>query len=606
MKFEDFVRSITKSIQNMKLHDKLMVSYMLAFIIPLLIVTMIIYSLSASSLQDAALEFASVFNTQIVTSIDDLVEEYDRITRSVLVDNDAIRRLSEEDTYSMDELINNNTIFKKLLLRIATLKPEIRCIMLVGSNNNLYQYQSSGSRDVVNANTLIQQGWFNKMLESENTLVITAAHDRSYYEDADEGAVFTVGRVLLDSVGKYAGVLLIDLNPSDVINFNNDFSNVRDKYDISLIINADEDKIFYHSDATIGKRTWKQILGSKYEVPENKKDGEMLVLSNKSAKGNLTVYTEIPRNKLMEKIGRIKYIVLFTVLICILLITLLSMIFSNFITRPLKLLQKNMKSVEAGHYSPLPLQIGNDEIGSLIDRYNKMILKIKMLIEDVFVAEIKQKQAKFLALQTQINPHMLYNTLESIRMKALVKNQEEIAGMIKILARMFKLALGKETGQNLVRHEVEYAANYLELQNIRFDNCFSLELRLCDEVLDSRIIPLVFQPIVENSISHGFLDYSRSLNIIIEGEITDEKDVIIKVKDNGTGIPSDKVEEINMMLLEARNDKVKFDESKNADNSIGLKNIAERISLQYGDKYYLKVISDNETETVVELLIPGK
>jgi two-component system sensor histidine kinase YesM len=114
---------------------------------------------------------------------------------------------------------------------------------------------------------------------------------------------------------------------------------------------------------------------------------------------------------------------------------------------------------------------------------------------------------------------MLYNTLESIRMKALVKEDDEVAGMIKILARMFRLALGKEGRQHSIKDELDYTINYLKLQNIRFDDRFRLEIRLPDEMLHCRIIPLIFQPIVENSINHGFRDYrDATVRNAVEGK----------------------------------------------------------------------------------------
>ena len=102
-------------------------------------------------------------------------------------------------------------------------------------------------------------------------------------------------------------------------------------------------------------------------------------------------------------------------------------------------------------------------------------------------------------------------------MKALVKDDEDTAGMIKILARMFRLTLGKEGRHHSIKHELEYTGNYLQLQNIRFDDMFTLSVNMPDEMLECSIIPLVFQPIVENSINHGFAGYSQALCINIEG-----------------------------------------------------------------------------------------
>src|SRR5690606_19134987 len=151
-------------------------------------------------------------------------------------------------------------------------------------------------------------------------------------------------------------------------------------------------------------------------------------------------------------------------------------------TRPIKALRKSMKQAELGQYLPIEKKQDHDEIGSLINSYNKMIVTIRTLIEDVYIAEIKQRRAKFIALQNQINPHMLYNTLESIRMKALMKDDDETAGMIKILARMFRLALDKEERQHSIKDELDYTFNYVQLQNMRFDNKFVLHIKISEEI----------------------------------------------------------------------------------------------------------------------------
>jgi len=598
-----WIRRAQIFIRDMKLHHKFTASYLLVCLIPLLIVSAIIYNRSAASLEDSSLEFASLYTSQIETSTNQFIDEYDRITKSVLVDGDIISRLDIEDKLPMDELIIHKMTIQRALMRVAVLKPEIGSLMLVTSHN-VHQYSTSNS--TVNESRLQNQDWYKAIHDSEDKFFITAAHDRSYYEDRGEGAVFTVGRVLLNADGSYAGVLLLDLDPFQLLQLNQNFVVARDRYDMRVIISTQAGGIVYHSDAVSGKRAWKEILDPQADLTL-RHDDNLIVLNGSSPGTKLTVKTEIPRDKLLLKISKMKYLTSFVIVVCALFVVFVSMGLSYTITKPIKNLRRSMKLAETGQYIPIEKRSANDELGSLVNSYNKMIVTIKSLIENVYIADIKQRQAKFLALQNQINPHMLYNTLESIRMKALVNEQDEIAGMIKILARMFRLALGKDVHLNRVRHEVEYAGNYLQLQNIRFGNSFTLECQLGEEVLESAIIPLVFQPIVENSINHGFVDYSQQMHIRIEGSLTPERNILIRVKDDGAGMPREKVEEINALLLDAETDKLKLDDSaERPDKGIGLKNIAERIKLHYGDSYYLSVSSRLGEGTTVELLISAQ
>ena len=138
-------------------------------------------------------------------------------------------------------------------------------------------------------------------------------------------------------------------------------------------------------------------------------------------------------------------------------------------------LQEKLVRVEEGKYQPLEQIEGPYEIRQLIGTYNSMVQEIERLIHNVYQEQLRQKDAKLLALRAQINPHFLYNTLESIRMKAMVGGDAEVSEMIKILSRMFRAVLGKDSKFSTVRDEILYAQNYVRLQNLRFDGVFSWE-----------------------------------------------------------------------------------------------------------------------------------
>ncbi|WP_245773048.1 sensor histidine kinase [Paenibacillus catalpae] len=592
-------------IRNMRFQNKLMAGYLLACVIPLLGVSVLIFHKSAEGLEQSSQEFASLYTSQIRTTLNEFIDEYDKVTKSVLVDSEVIHNLGQEKSLSMDELIIQRVAVQRLLMRVTLLKPAIGTAMLISRDNNVYQYTTTTSR--VNESMLLSREWYKRLRSSEDTFFITGLHDRSYYEDKGAGAVVTVGRVLFSSDGAYAGMLLIDLDPFTLLQLDPDFILARDKYGISVIISNREQEIVYHSDAASGRLSWEQVLESGEEYIKGDSGDDRIILTGSTTQEKLFIKTEIPRSKLLQKINQIKAMTVIAILMSCLVITIISLGLSYTITRPIKALRRRMKQAETGQYLPIEHVQSNDEIGSLVHSYNKMIITIRTLIEDVYLAEIKQRQAKLIALQNQINPHMLYNTLESIRMKALVKDDEETADMIKILARMFRLTLGKEGRHHSVQHELEYTANYLQLQNIRFDHSFHLHIKVPDEMLRCSIIPLVFQPIVENSINHGFEDYSRPLNIGIEGIWTEEGEILIRITDDGAGISSEKHKELLHLLEEAGSGKHKLADTGLPENEgLGLKNIAERIKLHYGDRYYLTIRPGQDSRgTTVEILIPG-
>lgn len=593
-------KNIKNMIRNMKLQNRLLICFLCACMIPLLVVSTIIYDFSARSLEEASMEFASIFTSQIVTNIDDFIEEYDRITKSVLVDNDVISNINIDKEFTVNEQVNQQLYLRKIMMRVMTLQPKIQEVMLLTAENRLYQFSNTG--DSVNMEDMSQQQWLKKIQESKDKLVITAVHNRSYYDNQKDGIVLTVGRKILDYSGSYYGLLLIDLEPSSLVELNDDFLLARNRYNIKISVTDLEGDILYDSDVASGRMTWDESRTNTIMFDKNPED--FIVMSNRTRQGKLQVNAVIQRSSLLLKIEKINYVTVLAVLVCTIIVTIASFFLSRTITKPIYRLQKNMKQVEKGQYTAMLQNEAGGEIGSLINSYNNMVLKIKSLIEDVYLAEIKQKNAKFLALRTQINPHMLYNTLESIRMKALMSGEDEIADMIKILSKMFQVALSNQTSPNRIQDEIEYIENYIKLQNMRYNNKFSLEVRMDKEIYQLSIIAMVFQPIIENSIEHGFRGHDTFLKIVLEGEITKDGDVVIRISDNGKGMSVEKVNEVNDIISSADSDKLIINsQTEKSRTSIGLKNIAERIKLYYGEGYYLKIISADENGTNVEVRI---
>jgi two-component system sensor histidine kinase YesM len=583
-----------------KLRDKLLLSYFLVLVIPIIVISLVFSSIAVRSLEEAATEFASLITSQIEASVDSFIGDCDRISKTIFVETKALEFLGNYGSSSMVDKIENKLIIDRLMLRLTTLRPEVYSIILVGANRQVYQ--SPNSRDTINADILMRQPWFQRLRRTNGALLITPTHDSRYYDTNKTEAFFSIGRVFVDLEGKFLGVLLFDIKPGDLLNQNENLTIARNQYDIRILIKTRDNGVVYDSDILKGRETWEQAYRPRSGVAPDASRGREMVVSMASATGRLIVSTRIPRHQLFAKISRLKYFSLGVLIVSLLVISGLSLAFSYGITRPIQALQKNMKLVESGRYQPLRPPEADDEIAALINSYNLMVSKVKSLIEDVYLAEIKQKQAKFLALQNQINPHMLYNTLESIRMKAVLNQDHEAAEMVKILAKMFRLALGKEGAENSIAAEIEYARNYLKLQNIRFNQRFSLHVNLEAAILDSPIICLVFQPIIENSIIHGFLDHDRDFAVAITGRITPEADIVIQISDNGVGIDARKVDEINRALQEAQYDPIQPDHPDAT--RLGLKNIAERIRIQYGEKYYVKIAANPSSGATVEIRIP--
>ena len=295
--------------------------------------------------------------------------------------------------------------------------------------------------------------------------------------------------------------------------------------------------------------------------------------------------------------------------ILIIVIVAASILFSRNMVHLIRKLQGSMKRLEEGSYELIEEPVGNDEIGSLVKSYNHMVVKIKSLIEEVYIAGIRQKNAQFLALRTQINPHFLFNTLESIRIKAILNGDDAVADMVKLLAKMFRTVLDSDKKNYKVQDELENIRSYIRLQNIRFDNVITLEEEIGPELCQAKIMSILFQPVVENCFKYGSKESGVPICISIKGELTEENIMVFTIRDNGQGMSPQRLEDVRAELLKEQDGEVSEEYENNSkkemtSHRIGLRNIAERLRLRYGNEGSLWIISSDENGTVIEIRVP--
>ncbi|GKX27673.1 hypothetical protein SH1V18_01530 [Vallitalea longa] len=239
--------------------------------------------------------------------------------------------------------------------------------------------------------------------------------------------------------------------------------------------------------------------------------------------------------------------------------------------------------------------------------------KIKNVIEKYSNKKIRgnsaimyDKQAELTALQSQINPHFLYNTLDSIRGQALIDDNDEIAEMVEALAVFFRYSISRKGDLVTLRDELAYIQNYMTIQQYRFNNRFSLEIYIDEEdqkAYDYFIPKLILQPIVENSIFHGLEDSLESGKVEIEVIVTDSN-LILTVSDNGKGMDSKSLLELNRHIRASNQNLENNEERKKKHTGIALANIQRRIKLLFGEEYGLNVYSTIDQGTDVEITLP--
>lgn len=271
---------------------------------------------------------------------------------------------------------------------------------------------------------------------------------------------------------------------------------------------------------------------------------------------------------------------------------LASMFISSKISQPIKRLEKQMKRVENGDFD-INLEVkGEDEVKRLSKTFNIMVTRIKQLMAQIINEQEAKRKSEFKALQAQINPHFLYNTLDSIIWMNENKNYEGVTTMVAALAKFFRVSISKGNEIINVTDEIDHATSYLIIQKIRYKDKFDFTIDAQPEVLQKKTLKLILQPIIENAIYHGINQLQEKGEIKIKAAIEGNR-ITYRVSDNGYGIKP----EVLLNILDQ--------ESKSAHSSgVGLKNVNERIKLCYGSEYGIEIESELDEGTTVIIQIP--
>ncbi|MGG0286632.1 sensor histidine kinase [Peribacillus butanolivorans] len=235
-----------------------------------------------------------------------------------------------------------------------------------------------------------------------------------------------------------------------------------------------------------------------------------------------------------------------------------------------------------------------DELTAISESFNDMLDDLNMYIKDVYVLNIRQREAEMKALQSQIQPHFLYNTLEAIRMKAIADGSKPTSNMIYSLGQLFRYSLSsKEIVQ--ISDEIQHVKEYIGLNQIRYSNRLHVTYEIPENCLDEKILKFTLQPLIENYLIHGFRKETNNNELLIKVQRI-HREIEIIIKDNGRGMPIDKLLAIQTKLLEG---------TTTSEGSIGLSNVHQRIQLKYGQNYGIQISSNEGEETIVEVRIPA-
>lgn len=310
------------------------------------------------------------------------------------------------------------------------------------------------------------------------------------------------------------------------------------------------------------------------------------------------IFAFIPVNYLHHDAQLTRNVTLTTTIGIIGFALLVSVVLSFMMTRNLRQMTDLMRSVRGGNMDVSFDVKQKDEVGILGMEFNRMLRRMKELISEIYVIQSRKKEADLEALQSQINPHFIYNTLETIRMTAEINDDEEVAEMTFTLGKLLRYSInrGRETVE--LKEEMQHLERYLQLLRYRFNNRFNMTFEIPQELLNFPVMKLTFQPIVENAIIHGVEGKPNEVSIRLSAEMKEQL-IIFSIKDEGAGMDGVTLDLLRQSMNGTR-------DSGGSKTGVGLRNVNERIKLHYGEMYGLEIESKWGDGTTVYLKLPRR
>lgn len=594
------------TLNNMRIRNKIALASTFIVIVSVVVVGFSFYTYAKRDVQRVYYENA--YSTTAGTAshlnqrIEIVIEKLYSIKYSNKV-NGLLKAFFEDRTGSYSITL---TELSREFSSIANSDDFIDSIYIYAAGGEFYDYANQKNPDF----DFIQSDFYRTMPEVLN---LTIRSDESIFESADKTIAFSIKHKIEGYRDEI--VIIVHLDVSQLTRYLGE-----NKTDLSneVMLLQTNGAFILGTDELLGQSITQQ--DSILQSTEEKMGINRIVLGKDAYILSYDTLNAVPwcivnmqnEDELLTNINAMKNYVIILVGLSIAVCIVASVLLSTLITKPLTLLQKTISHVSEGDYDIECDYTYDNEIGALSRNFNLMLKEIKSLIERLqnTIAQLKKekdkvkheqnlkRKAEIKALQSQINPHFLYNTLGSISWLADAKDAPEIAEIASALGDFYRIGLSKGKDIITVGDELEHVRHYLQIQKIRFNESLTYSFDVDERIKPYAINKLVLQPLVENAIIHGENPLTRTCTIIVRAVLLEDDHLIqLTVSDEGGGIEDDRLEKINRRLADIH---LEADRS----HGYGIFNINERLQLTFGSNYGLTLQNADETGARAVITIP--
>lgn len=557
------------------------------------IVVAISLRFTRTSVFDNAVVYTRTIVRQTNQNIDSYIDYMDNIATMVSGSRDTQTFLYNKD----EETLQVSECRQRLVEQFRTIlksRNDIRNIGLIQKDGN--RLFNNGGQQKNAYLDLDTQAWYKNAITS-NRSVLTSSHVQHVIR-GERPWVITVSRGVRNFTGSgnREGVVFIDLNYSAISELC-DQNSIGSKGYVFLL---DQDgNVVYHPQQ---QQLYNELQTEKIDLVMNTDketlmdgsgDNARIYTISRSEKTGWTVVgcTNVAELLKDSKKARSIYVLVAAILVVVALV--LSNFIARNITRPLQQLRDSMARVQEGDFGAAEVEVtSRNEVGSLTRSFNVMTSRIQELMKQNIYEQQQKRKSELKALQSQINPHFLYNTLDSIIWMAEGKKNEEVVVMTASLARLLRQSISNEEEQVPIGQEVEYARSYLTIQKMRYKDKLEFQIQVDAQIMGVPIIKLVLQPLIENAIYHG-LKYKEGKGLLIVRGYREGENAVLQIKDNGAGMDEQTLSHI------FEKHKVNY-----RSNGVGVYNVQKRLQLYYGMDYGITYSSKQGEGTTASIVIP--
>lgn len=572
-----FSRFRPRSIQSV-----ITLSFTSVMLLAMLIVSISLYHLFSESAEKSAALSTQQIVDQVGLNLNSYIEDMMEIS-------DIIRSSLKSDIYQKDDLPYILNVTKKLRKDIAT-------VVVYSQRGNVI---ISNPRGVYNKNyEVTQQDWFITLLNNPVDYIFLSPHVQRIFEDSHPWVVSLCRASAYYENGKpVVFITVVDMNFRTIEKMCNNVSlgkrgyiYIIDKYG-NMVYHPQQQMIY----AGLKTENTMDALTREPGTYFEDFDGErrIMTIKNVSYSGwrivGISYVDELVTNR-----KHFNRFIMFISIFGVIFEMMASMFISYKISQPVKRLENKMKRLENGDFNISVEEKGEDEVRQLSRTFNMMVGKIKMLMDQIITEQEEKRKSELKALQAQINPHFLYNTLDSIIWMNENQNYEGVTVMVSALSKLFRISLSKGQEVISIADELEHARSYLTIQKMRYKDKYDYFIDIEPGLESERTLKLILQPIVENAIYHGIgpLNEKGIIRISVKSE---GDNILFQVTDNGYGIKPEILK--NLLSQES---------TSYHSGGVGLKNVNERIKLFYGEEYGIEILSEVDVGTTVNIRIPRK